>query len=98
MSLTVTMQMHVNHDDVADWASRRDDYARNNTARMLWSGAENREACDEVLIRLHDLRGSIEAIKSGAVGETIADTQTGVGSYGYGSPACYHGLLFMLHG
>ena len=98
MSLTVTMQMHITHDDVADWASRRADSARSATARMLWTGAENRDARDEVLIRLHDLRGSIEAIKEGAVSETIADTQTGVGTYGYGSPACYHGLLFMLHG
>lgn len=98
MSVTVTMNMHVTHDDVADWASRREDAARTATARMLTTGAENREARDEVLIRLHDLRGSIEVIKGGVVSETLADTQTARGSFGFGTPACYQGLLFMLHG
>lgn len=89
------MNLHIAHDDVAGWASRPVSRSRSATARMLMSGAEQRTARDEVLIRLNGLRGSIEAIRTGAQADTLADTRTNRADIRFGSPACYRGLMFV---
>ena len=96
MSVRVSMNLHVAADDVAEWASRGASEGRTVTSRMMNFGAENRAARDEVMIRLRDLRGSIEAIRIGVHADGIADTRTHRTAISYGMPASYHGLCFIV--
>jgi hypothetical protein len=92
------MQIHLASDDVTGWASRTGGTASSRTARVMSNGAEKRAPRAEVLIRLHDLRGAILAIRDKAHGPNLPETRTVAGNIAYGSPNSYRGLLFVVRG
>ncbi len=96
VSIHVSMQVHVAANDVAEWASAGRARARTATSRMMSFGSEDRSARDEMLIRMRDLRGSIEAIRRGVTPSGVAQTRTNEGVVGYGHPASYMGLRFVV--
>lgn len=96
MSFTVTMQLNVGADEAGDWANRSAGDAGSATSVDAATpvAAPTSSADDELLIRLHDLRGACEAMRSEPVGVSLADTRTGEGELGYGTPALYEGICF----
>lgn len=91
----ITMQLNA-IDHAGDWATRRAGQSRTATvATRMGRRAEDRVA-DEVAVRLHDLRGAVEAIKTGEHSPTLADTRTTHASLDYGTPAAYSGMWFAL--
>lgn len=91
MQLTVTMQLNVGNNEAGDWANR-------TAAVAIPTGTPARLAPgqDEILIRLHGLRGAVEAMRSETHGASIADTRTSRSSVGFGTPAMYRGISFVL--
>jgi hypothetical protein len=91
--LTVTMQLNVGINEAGDWANR--------SAGKAASGTRLRDLAapqDELLIRLHSLRGAVEAMQGEPHGTSVTDTATHRNSVNYGDPSLYRGLGFLLPG
>ena len=94
--MTVTLQL--NATNVAgDWATRPAGMARTGTGEL---GARTRTVRarrdDEVAVYLSELRGAVESIKRGAHSPSLADTSTHPDEHGYGTPALYCGIRFVV--
>lgn len=96
MSTTVTLQLNA-IDHAGDWANRPATQAQTRTGEL---GAGHRHvnasADEQVLIRMSELRGAVEAIRSGAHSPTLADSRTEEAVVGFGTPALYCGMRFDL--
>ena len=93
MSLTVTMQLNVGNNEAGDWANRTAAAAIATRKPVRLAPRQ-----DELLIRLHSLRGAVEAMRAETHGATIADTRTRSASMGFGTPALYRGMSFVMPG
>lgn len=91
--LTITMQLNVGLNEAGDWANRSAGNAASATREPQVALAQ-----DELLIRLHSLRGAVEAMQNETHGDTLADTRTRRGSVSYGEPSLYRGMGFILPG
>lgn len=96
MSTFVTLQL--NATDVAgDWATRSAGTARTGTGSF---GARERSVAarrsDQVAIYLGELRGAVEAMRSGAHSPNMSDSRTEVAELGWGTPAMYCGMRFAI--
>ena len=92
MSLTVTMQLNVGNNVAGDWANRTAAAAIGTLkpVRRLAPGQ------DEILVRLHSLRGAVEAMRADTHGASLADTRTARASMAFGTPALYRGMAFFM--
>lgn len=95
MPVNVMMQLNVGANEAGDWANRRTGQSATPTALLPGRVAHSHESV-ELVIRLHDLRGAVEAMRNDSHGPTMADTRTMRGTIGYGSPVAYRGLRFIL--
>jgi len=98
MSLTVTLQLNIGTNDAGDWANRSAGDAGTATQASVSTPAPRQRsgARDELLVRLHGLRGAVEAMRSETYGETLAVTGTSGAALRFGTPALYHGMGFIL--
>lgn len=96
MSTTVTLQL--NATDVAgDWATRPAGTSRTGTGALgARSRGVNAGRQDELAVYLSELRGAVESIKRGAHSPSIADSRTNVAELGFGTPALYCGIRFVV--
>ena len=96
MSTTVTLQL--NATNVAgDWATRPAGLARTGTGDLgARTRTVNARRDDEIAVYLSELRGAVESIKRGAHSPSMADSRTDVAELGYGTPAMYCGIRFVV--
>jgi hypothetical protein len=96
MSTTVTLQLNAS-TAAGDWATRPAGTARTGTGEL---GARSRDVHasreDEVAVYLFELRGAVESIKKGAHSPSLADSRTDAVELGYGTPALYCGIRFVV--
>jgi hypothetical protein len=96
MSTTVTLQLNAS-TAAGDWATRAAGAARTGTGDL---GAPTRSVQasrdDEIAVYLSELRGAVESIKKGAHSPTMADSRTDALDLGYGTPALYCGIRFVV--
>ena len=96
MSTMVTLQLNATNE-AGDWATRPAGMARTGTGDL---GARGRTVHarrdDEVAVYLSELRGAVESIKRGAHSPSIADSRTDVAELGFGTPALYCGIRFVV--
>lgn len=96
MSVRVSINVSAAAESVADVARRGASSARTATSRMMTFGSEDRAARDEVLIRLRDLRGSIEALKQGTCANGIAGNRTQHADATFGTAFPYGGYRIVV--
>lgn len=97
MSAFVTLQLNLGHNEAGDWANHIS--GDGVTATTCAEGSNPllpSQPQSELMIRLHDLRGAVEAMKDEPYGATIAETSTANASIGYGDPLMYHGMCFLV--
>lgn len=94
-AVTVTMQMNVGANEAGDWASRRAGRTATGTGWMLARTDAMGVASNELMIRLHGLRGAVEAMRSEPTGPTLSHNHSTRSCIGYGNPIGYRGMRFI---
>jgi hypothetical protein len=96
MSTTVTLQLNAS-TAAGDWATRPAGEARTGTGDLgARTRGVNASRQDEIAVYLSELRGAVESIKKGAHSPTLADSRTDAVELGYGTPAMYCGIRFVV--
>lgn len=96
MTTTVTMQLNT-ADHAGDWANRPAAKAQTGTGTLgAWNRSVHMTKADELAVRMSDLRGTVEAMQTGAHSPTLADSSTGTAAVEFGAPALYCGMRFDL--
>lgn len=93
--MTVTMQLNVGANEAGDWANRPSREAASATGWLLPTESAIARRSYEIMIRLHDLRGAVEAMRGQPHGASLAYTNSRPAHVGFGDPIAYRGMRFM---
>jgi hypothetical protein len=96
MSTTVTMQLNAGLNEAGDWANRVVTAEATPTGSQLPTEARQRHVRHELAIRLHGLRGAVEAMRGDTNSVDLATTASSDAPLAYGNPIAYQGLRFVL--
>jgi hypothetical protein len=93
---TVTMQLNAGLNEAGDWANRAVTAETTATGWQMPAEVAERHVRHELAIRLHGLRGAVEAMRADANSVDLATSASADAPLTYGTPVAYQGLRFML--